>query len=359
MQGFSRTYSVLQQKSASRSPHAYDNMKTPLSGPHFSVIRSSIFAVVNVGVSYTGSAGAAGTMPLNTILRGELRQMSVKKIGMVGLGLLGTALAERLLARGYTLVGYDLDAAARDRLKSMGGRAVRSAREVAIECTRIVLSLPNADVGEKVIQEMLPVASSATIIIDTTTGMPTKMAKLAETVSAQNIGYLDATVGGSSEQARKGEVIVIAGGDEKSFEKCEKIFACFAKHAFHVGPCGSGAKIKLAVNLVLGLNRAVLAEGLKFAESCGLNTSEVLKVLRASPAYSQVMDTKGSKMLNGEFEPEAKLSQHLKDVRLILNMGTENGAKLHLTKLHKRILKTAEAAGYGDSDNSAVIKAYD
>ncbi len=285
--------------------------------------------------------------------------MGVKKIGLVGVGLLGTALAERFQAAGYTVFGYDLDPVARDRLKALGGRLVRSAKDVAIECTRIVLSLPNADVAEQVIQEMLPVASSATIIIDTTTGMPDKMVKMAEMVSAQNIGYLDATVGGSSEQARKGEVIVIAGGEEKAFQECEEIFQCFARETFHVGPSGSGAKIKLAVNLVLGLNRAVLAEGLKFAESCGLNSEEVLKVLRASPAYSLVMDTKGDKMLQDEFQPEAKLSQHLKDVQLILTMGSKHGAKLPLTTLHKRILKKAEANGFGEHDNSAVIKAYD
>ncbi len=285
--------------------------------------------------------------------------MSVKRLGIVGLGLLGTALAERFAAAGYSLLGYDLDPAARDRLKAMGGQPVRSSRDVAMGCSRIVLCLPNSDVVKHVISEMLPVAWSSTILIDTTTGLPEKMVGLSKMVSSQNIGYLDATIGGSSAQVREGDVIVIAGGERKAFDECSEIFDCFAREKFYVGPCGTGAEVKLAVNMVLGLNRAALAEGLKFAESLGLDPQEVLKILRVSPAYSTVMDTKGDKMLEGDFTPQAKLSQHLKDVRLMLHIGVKNGAKLPLTQMHKRILKKAEVDGYGDEDNSAIIKVYD
>ncbi len=285
--------------------------------------------------------------------------MSDDKIGIVGIGLLGTALAERLTAAGFSLVGYDLIPEARDRLEAMGGQPVRSARDVALECTRIVLSLPTADVAQRVVNEMLPVASAESIIIDTTTGMPEKMMELANNVSSQKIGYLDATIGGSSAQTRAGQAIVIAGGDEKSFNSCRDIFDCIALKTYHVGPVGSGAQIKLAVNLILGLNRLALAEGLKFAEALGLDLEEVLKVLKSSPAFSVVMETKGEKMLKEDFTPQAKLSQHLKDVRLIMETGRKHGAKLPMCRLHKRILKTAEKNGYGDMDNSAVIKVYD
>lgn len=285
--------------------------------------------------------------------------MPVKRLGIVGLGLLGTALAERFAASGYSLLGYDISPAARDRLKALGGQPVRSPRDVAMECTRIVLSLPTADVAQRVVAEMLPVASAATIFIDTTTDLPERMVDLAKMVSAQHIGYLDATIGGSSAQVRQSDVIVMAGGDKAAFDACEELFDCFSRKTFYVGPCGSGAQLKLAVNMVLGLNRVALAEGLKFAEALGLDPAEVLDVLRASPAYSTVMDTKGDKMLNEDFEPQAKLSQHLKDVRLMLKTGIEHGAKLPMTQLHKRILKKAETDGYGDEDNSAVIKVYD
>src|SRR5262249_5035308 len=115
----------------------------------------------------------------------------------------------------------------------------------------------------------------------------------------------------------------------------------------------------LVVNLVLGLNRAVLAEGLSFARACGIAPAEALAVLKASAAYSRAMDAKGEKMLNEDFSPEARLSQHLKDVRLILASAAARAAPVPLSEVHRQLLEKAEGAGYGDADNSAVIKAFE
>jgi 3-hydroxyisobutyrate dehydrogenase-like beta-hydroxyacid dehydrogenase len=112
-------------------------------------------------------------------------------------------------------------------------------------------------------------------------------------------------------------------------------------------------------NLVLGLNRAALAEGLWFARSLGLDLHQVLQVLRESMAYSRIMDSKGGKMVHANFEPQAKLSQHLKDVRLILRAAAKAGTQLPLSRVHRELLEAAEAAGYGAMDNSAVIRAFD
>ena len=117
--------------------------------------------------------------------------------------------------------------------------------------------------------------------------------------------------------------------------------------------------MKLVVNLVLGLNRAALAEGLAFARACGFNPADALKILAAGPAYSRAMDTKGRKMLEHDFTPQARLSQHLKDVRLILAAGASTGARLPLSEVHRRLLEQVERAGFGDADNSAILKAYE
>jgi 3-hydroxyisobutyrate dehydrogenase-like beta-hydroxyacid dehydrogenase len=116
--------------------------------------------------------------------------------------------------------------------------------------------------------------------------------------------------------------------------------------------------MKLVVNLVLGLNRAVLAEGLSLARSCGLDLPETLRVLRAGAAYSRVMDSKGPKMIAGEFQPQARLSQHLKDVRLILAEAERVGALVPLSRLHRDLLEAVEAGGWGEEDNAAVIRAF-
>ena len=112
--------------------------------------------------------------------------------------------------------------------------------------------------------------------------------------------------------------------------------------------------MKLVTNLVLGLNRAALAEGLVFAQQLDLDLTQALDVMRRSMAYSRIMDTKGEKMITQDFTPQAKLSQHLKDVRLML---AASSIPLPLSETHRQLLEKAEALGFGDADNSAVIKA--
>jgi 3-hydroxyisobutyrate dehydrogenase-like beta-hydroxyacid dehydrogenase len=117
--------------------------------------------------------------------------------------------------------------------------------------------------------------------------------------------------------------------------------------------------MKLVVNHVMGLNRAALAEGLAFARAMGLDPSRALEVLRAGAAYSRAMDTKGPKMIRGDFTPVARLSQHLKDVRLILRAARRADLRLPLEEWNRRLLERAMDRGGGDMDNSAVILAYE
>jgi 3-hydroxyisobutyrate dehydrogenase-like beta-hydroxyacid dehydrogenase len=157
---------------------------------------------------------------------------------------------------------------------------------------------------------------------------------------------------------RRGEVLVVAGGPEDAYQECQDLFTAFARRSWRVGDCGAGLKMKLTTNLVLGLHRAVLAEGLAFAEAMGLDPELALTVLGESSSYSRVMDLKGRKMLDREFNPQARLSQHLKDVRLILAAGAETGARLPLSEEHRRLLEQAETAGLGTLDNSAIVEVF-
>jgi 3-hydroxyisobutyrate dehydrogenase-like beta-hydroxyacid dehydrogenase len=285
--------------------------------------------------------------------------MNSRTIGMVGLGLLGGALAERFLGAGFSVVGVDLDPGRCQALGDWGGQPVASAREVVRSCDRLVLSLPDTPVVEAILLEIAPELRDGLRIVDTTTGDPERTAALGIELSRQGVHYLDATVSGSSEQVRAAEAIVMVGGDPAACTACADLFACFAREWYHVGPCGSGATMKLVVNLVLGLNRAALAEGLAFARACGLNMPETLRVLQAGAAYSRVMDTKGRKMIEHDFQPQARLSQHRKDVRLILATAERMGAKVPLSALHFDLLGLVEAAGGGREDNSAVIRAFE
>jgi 3-hydroxyisobutyrate dehydrogenase-like beta-hydroxyacid dehydrogenase len=284
--------------------------------------------------------------------------MSAETIGLVGVGLLGTALAERFLGAGFAVLGFDVNPERCAGLARLGGRPAGSASEIARCCSRLVLSLPGTPVVEAVLQELAPHLRAGMYLVDTTTGDPERTAALGAGLDRRGILYLDATVSGSSEQVRAGEAVVMVGGESAGSERCADLFACFAREWFHVGPWGSGARMKLVVNLVLGLNRAVLAEGLSLARACGLDLPETLRVLRAGAAYSRVMDAKGPRMIAGEFQPQARRSQHLKDVRLILAEAERVGALVPLSRLHRDLLEAVEAGGWGEEDNSAVIRAF-
>ncbi len=281
------------------------------------------------------------------------------RVGLIGLGLLGSALAERMAGAGFEVIGYDVDADRCAALTAAGGRVVESAVAVAEQCETLVLSLPDSRVVAEVLGEIEPRLRAGQLILDTSTGEPLDNEAIAGSLGKSGILYFDATILGSSVQVRGGQAIVMVGGTNEAFRSSRNLLACFGREVFHVGPPGAGSRMKLVVNLVLGLNRAVLAEGLTLARSLELDLPTALAILKAGAAYSAVMDTKGEKMLAGDFSVQARLSQHLKDVRLMLAAAERTGAALPLSEIHRQLLERAEAAGYGDADNSAVLRAFD
>lgn len=275
---------------------------------------------------------------------------------MIGIGLLGSALAERLLDRGFALCGYDLEAARREAFARRGGEVRVEAGEVLAGCDRVLLSLPSHREVEAVLAEHGARLRAGAIVVDTTTGDPAMAGQIAATLARRGISYLDATVSGSSAQVRAGQGVFMVGGDAAAFAACADLFAALGGGTHHTGASGTGAQMKLVTNLVLGLNRAALAEGLALARGLGLDAAQALAVMREGAAYSRIMDGKGEKMLRGDFTPEARLSQHLKDVRLILAQGRAVGLPLPLSRAHRAVLEAAEAAGLGGLDNSAILQ---
>jgi len=280
-----------------------------------------------------------------------------RSVACIGLGLLGAAMGERLLDHGWRVSGFDVEQTRCREFERAGGRILESARQAASESV-LLISLPTSEIVATVLDEIRDDMTTGTIIVDTTTGRPGDSTNAAAQLAARGIDYLDATVGGSSQLARDGDTIIMCGGDEVAFERCRPLFDVLSRETFYTGASGNGARMKLVVNLVLGLNRAVLAEGLAFAEATGIDQRLALQILKAGPAASRVMDTKGEKMLTGDFEPQARLAQHLKDVRLILESGIESGAKLPLSTLHRELLSGRVAAGDEALDNSAIIRAF-
>lgn len=288
---------------------------------------------------------------------GAARPSEVPEIGMIGLGLLGSAIGARLRQAGIATVGFDIDQSRVDEFRDQGGNTAASAFDAVRR--RLILCLPDSTATARVLDEIGTALEPSSIVIDLTTGDPSDAERNAERLLGGGVRYLDATVGGSSKQTLAGEAIAMIGGDEAAFHDCEPIFTAYARKTFYLGPSGSGARMKLVVNLALGLNRAVLAEALSFARALDINLELALAVLKAGPAYSKAMDVKGDKMVRQDFRVEARLSQHLKDVHLILDAARDAGARAPLTELHRRLLESAQDLGYGGADNSAVIKAWE
>jgi 3-hydroxyisobutyrate dehydrogenase-like beta-hydroxyacid dehydrogenase len=286
-------------------------------------------------------------------------------IGIVGLGLLGSAIADRLLEARFLVTGYDPLGQRSDALIQLGGTVATAPEPVFTQCSVVVLSLPTSEVVGKVLSSVA--LARGAVIIDTTTGDPRDAEKHAKTLRSAGGVYIEANVAGSSVQTRNGEAVVLIGMDDSQAKNqhygpngdlVESVLTAIAPRRFIIGPVGAASRFKLVHNLLLGLHRAVLAEGLNFAESLGFEPQTTLDVLRETPAASAVMATKGHKMIASEHAPQATLSQHLKDVRLILNLADEIDASVPLSAEHSRILARAEELGWGGQDNSAVIEAY-
>ena len=280
-------------------------------------------------------------------------------VGLVGVGLMGEALAVRLLAAGLSVLGFDIDAARTRRLAALGGEAAASAAELALQSNPIVLAVYDTDQVEAVAErEVLPALGerSGKVLLCTSTCDPDRIAELGERVAARGLVLIEAPVSGTSEQVRRGEGVGLIGGDAAAAAAVRPVLdAMFPRH-FHVGGIGDGGRAKLAVNLILGLNRLALAEGLVFAERLGLDPTAFLKVARASAACSQVMDTKGAKMIARDFTPEGRARQTLKDVHLMLNEARAAGLELPLLKVHAEVLDACVRAGEGERDNCIVIE---
>ena len=281
-------------------------------------------------------------------------------LGLIGLGLVGTALCERFVRAGWTVCGFDVEGEANDRARRLGAHIADSPAGVASRARLTVLSLPNSDVVQRVVEGadgMIGGLRSGDLLVDTTTADPLSTTALAERLRQRGARFVDATILGSSQQVLEGEVLVMAGGEVDDVRDCANVLNAFARQTFHMGTNGKGAEAKLVVNLVLGLNRLVLAEGLVLGEQAGIDADALLSVLRAGAAYSRAMDHKGQKMIEREFAPQARLAQHAKDVELMRALAARCGAELPLSAVHAQILQRAIAEDMGDWDNAAVVQA--
>jgi 3-hydroxyisobutyrate dehydrogenase-like beta-hydroxyacid dehydrogenase len=290
-----------------------------------------------------------------------MEQMS-KAVGLVGVGLMGTALARRLVGAGFEVVGFDVDPQKGVALEALGGRSAGSVAEVGRRCRRVFVAVLTIDQVEEVIEgeggllAVPPDESGRRVALCVATSGPERVAALAGRAARRGLTLLDAPVSGSSVQVARGDGVGLIGGDPAAAEDTADLLDVVYPRRFFVGAAGDASKAKLALNLVLGLNRVALAEGLVFAENLGLEPQTLLDIARNSAAYSQVMDVKGEKMVRADYTPQGKIGQNLKDVRIMLDEAARCGQGLPSAQLLADLLQACVDRGEGERDNCAVIE---
>lgn len=284
--------------------------------------------------------------------------MSSSPVAIIGLGLMGEVYARRLIDARIPVTGFDIDPVRCARLNDIGGKAADNITALAKGARCIIIAVFSTDqVADVIENHLLPALgeNSNKIVLVMSTCDPDQVAALAARVMPRGIRYLDMPVSGTSDQVRHGDGVALIGGDPKIAAEVGDIMDALFVRRFHVGKIGDGGRAKLAVNLILGLNRLALAEGMVFAERLGLDLAAFLDVARGSASYSQVMETKGPKMVRGNFSPEGRARQTLKDVHLMLDQAAGVGQKLAMLELHADVLEACVRAGEADMDNSVII----
>lgn len=281
-------------------------------------------------------------------------------VGLIGLGLMGTAMSTRLLGAGYGVVGFDPAQDARRAHELRGGELAASAAAVAARCRVVLLSLPGGQVSRAACLDAGGVrdgARAGTVVLETSTTLPQEAESLAADLSEHGVTVLDTALSGSSDMVARGETLAMVGGDADALTVAGPVLSAFCREVRHVGGSGDGMRAKLVVNYVLSVNRFALAEGLVFAEKLQLDGEQMLAVLRASAASSQAMSMWGPRMLERRYgDPVSRIRMHDKDAQLMLELGRRCGAPMFaLTQLNV-LVQAALANGWGEADNAVIVE---
>ena len=274
-------------------------------------------------------------------------------VGLFGLGLIGMALTGRLQQAGATVVGHDPDPARRAGFETLGGR-VKLPAEIWAEAQTVILAVFDTDQVEAVIAAA-PAECEACVII-TSTCDPDRVAALPER-GPRGLQLVEAPISGTSAEVAAGTAMFLLGGQEAAVARAVALLDQLERASHHVGPLGHASRAKLAINLILGLNRAALAEGLVFAELLGLEPEALLQVARDSAAASAVMATKGPLMVSGDHRPQGRIVQSAKDFGLIVQSADAKGKTLPFATTYLSLMQDCIAAGEASLDNSAIIRA--
>jgi len=286
----------------------------------------------------------------------------IKRVSVIGLGLMGTPLATLLMKAGYQVTGFDIIKKQVSHLVPLGLRAARSPQEAAKGADLIMLSLPTWNAVVQVVEGKDGVMKSlrqGQIVMDTGTSPPWESKAMGEKLAKKGVEWMDVPISGSSAQARVGNMVFMVGGKRTIFEKVKPVLDQIGKKTVYAGKSGNGASLKLAVNLTLYLNQAAAIEGLVLGLKAGLDPDILFDVMTAGAASSNLLVARGKDMLSGNFAPKGPTGIANKDMALILETAKKLGVVLPVGGLYQQLMLKALYNGWGLLDATVVMKIYE
>ncbi len=282
-------------------------------------------------------------------------------VGIIGLGLVGAAVAQRLMKTGHSTHGYDIAPAARASAADAGVEVHANAAEVAARASTLFLCMMTSEDRRTLLwgdQALAEALQPDTLLLDVSTSRPKDIVEDGKRLAPRQVRLVDVCLSGSSAVIARGQALALVG-DSATNASYRGLLTAFTKAQYFFDRPGEGNRMKLIVNMAFGLNRLVLAETLGVAARAGFDLNVVLDVLKAGDTYAACMDAKGPKMTSGVYEPPAaRLAQHAKDVDLILELARAVGARAPVSELHAQLLQELITTGAGGLDNAAIFKAF-
>ncbi|MEM2925858.1 MAG: 2-hydroxy-3-oxopropionate reductase [Candidatus Bathyarchaeia archaeon] len=284
--------------------------------------------------------------------------MKVKRVGFIGLGVMGMPMATNILKAGYPLTVWNRTREKMRGLVSMGALPGESPKDVAEKSDVVITMVADSPDVEQVIlgpQGVIEGAHPGLIVVDMSTISPSVTRRIAKELEKKGIRMLDAPVSGGDVGAKQGTLSIMVGGPEDAFKECLPIFEVLGKRITYMGPSGSGQITKLCNQVICALNIQAVCEGLMLAAKAGLDLEKMLNVVTGGAASSWMLSNLAPKMIKRDFEPGFKISHQLKDLRHALSLAEDLKIPLPGTALVSQLFRIVEALGMGDRGTSAAI----
>ncbi|WP_435095484.1 NAD(P)-dependent oxidoreductase [Candidatus Pelagibacter bacterium nBUS_27] len=281
----------------------------------------------------------------------------MKKIGFIGIGLMGLPMAQNILKAGYNLKAFNRSINKTEPLKVLGAEIASTINDVVRDSDIVITMLTDDTAIDDVMSSsnFLDNLKSGSTVIDMSSVKPTTATKHYNNLKSKNINYLDAPVSGGTIGAEEASLAIMVGGEQIVFDEAIEVFKTMGNPTL-VGPSGSGQVSKLANQVIVGLTIGAVAEAVTLCEKAGANPNKMIKALSGGWADSKILQTHGKRMIDKDFTPKGKTSVHLKDMNNILECANSFNTHLPISNLVKEMYKTLVENGHGETDHSSLYK---